>query len=405
MTDKKSTIFDIGVNRRTVLASMLGSVAAIGITGIRPALAESGTVRVGFSLAHTGWAAAYDVAFGQGLQMAFDEANAGGGAGGKFKIEVIEGTDTASSSVEAIKSAGALLEQGVDVLYTSCDATSSVAAGRSGQKKGVLMFAGTSTQPDVPMKVGDWMYLANFSDNISGGSTGIFAAKDLGVKTAYLLKSSDNTYTEFVPEYFATTFEKHGGKVVGKGNYTFGQIDFGGIIAEIRALPTEPDAIMTAAFEPELPAFLRQVRAAGIKSRIVGADGIDSPSFYALGDLVEGTIVVSNRMPVEGSKYDVAAKKFGETHADQVGNSAWIVGYDAGLFLVEAIKTAGATDSASIRAALDKIADFDVPNGKVSYAGFERRPLVPISFLEIKGGNGVFVKAATIDPAEIPAPM
>ncbi|WP_457587650.1 ABC transporter substrate-binding protein [Ensifer canadensis] len=398
------TALNHGVSRRAVLASMLGA-AALGITGIRPALADEGTVRVGFSLAHTGWAAAYDVAFSQGLQMAFDEANATGGAGGKFKIEVIEGTDTASSSVEAIKSADALMEQGVDVLYTSCDATSSVAAGRSGQKKGVLMFAGTSTQPDVPMKVGDWMYLANFSDNLSSGATAVFAVEDLGVKTAYLLKSSDNTFTEFVPEYFATTFEKRGGKVLGKANYTFGQVDFSAIVAEIRALPTEPEAIMTAAFEPELPAFLRQLRAAGIKSRIIGADAIDSPSFYALGDLVEGTIVVSNRVPVEGSKYEEVAKRFAERHPDQVGNSAWIVGYDAGAVLLEAIKNAGATDSASIRSALDKMTDFEVPNGKVTFTGFERRPLVPISLLEIKGGKGVFLKAATIDPAEIPAPM
>lgn len=394
-----------GVSRRTVLASMLGGVAAVGLAGMRPAFAAGAKVRVGFSLAHTGWAAAYDIGYAQGLQMAFDEANAKGGAGGKYMIEVIEGTDTASSSVEAIKSADALLEQGLDVLFTSCDATSSVAAGRSGQKKGVLMFAGTSTQVDVPAKVGDWMYLANFSDNVSGGSTGIFAAKDLGIKTAYLLKSSDNTYTEYVPEYFATTFEKYGGKVVGKGNYTFEQADFGGIIAEIKALPAEPDAIMTAAFEPDLPAFLRQARAAGIKSRIVGADGIDSPSFYALGDLVEGTIVLSNRMPVDGSKYQEVAQVFGKKHPDQVESSAWIVGYDAGLLLIEAIKNADATDSASIRAALDKIKDFDVPNGKVTYAGFERRPIVPISFLEIKSGKGVFVKAAVIDAADIPAPI
>jgi|GEM_PF-922538 len=392
-------------SRRTVLATMLGGVAAVGLAGIRPAKAEGAKVRVGFSLAHTGWAAAYDIGYGLGLKMAFDEANAKGGAGGKFMIEVIEGTDTASSSVEAIKSVDSLLEQGVDVLFTSCDATSSVAAGRAGQKKGVLMFAGTSTQVDVPAKVGDWMYLANFSDNVSGGSTGIFAAKDLGIKTAYLLKSSDNTYTEYVPEYFAKTFEKYGGKVVGKGNYTFEQADFGGIIAEIKALPEEPDAIMTAAFEPDLPAFLNQARAAGINSRIVGADGIDSPSFYALGDLVEGTIVVSNRQPQDGSKYQEVAKVFGEAYPDQVDNSAWIVGYDAGLVLIEAIKNAGATDSASIRAALDKITDFEAPNGKITYAGFERRPMVPISFLEIKSGKGVFVKAATIDAADIPAPI
>ncbi|MGV1795130.1 ABC transporter substrate-binding protein [Rhizobium sp. A37_96] len=405
MTGPHKDKLGIEIKRRTVLATMLGGVAAVGFAGFRPAFAAGSKVRVGFSLAHTGWAAAYDVGYALGLQMAFDEVNAKGGVNGKYMIEVIEGTDTASSSVEAIKSVDALLEQGVDVLFTSCDATSSVAAGRSGQKKGVLMFAGTSTQVDVPAKVGDWMYLANFSDNVSGGSTGIFAAKDLSIKTAYLLKSSDNTYTEYVPEYFASTFQKYGGKVVGKGNYTFEQADFGGIIAEIKALPTEPDAIMTAAFEPDLPAFLRQARAAGIKSRIVGADGIDSPSFYALGDLVEGTIVLSNRMPLEGSKYEALAKVFGQTHADQVDSSAWIVGYDAGQILIEAIRSADATDPASIRAALNKIKDLEVPNGKITYAGFERRPIVPISFLEIKGGKGVFVKAATIDTTDIPAPI
>ncbi|MQB08017.1 ABC transporter substrate-binding protein [Agrobacterium tumefaciens] len=405
MTGSENKTLGLTIKRRTLLTAMLGGAAAIQFAGVGPALAQSTKVRVGLSLAHTGWAAAYDVGYALGLQMAFSEANAKGGAGGKFMIDVIEGNDTASSSVEAIKSAEGLLEQGVDVLFTSCDATSSVAAGRSGQKKGVLMFAGTSTQVDVPKKVGDWMYLSNFSDNVSGGSTGIYAAKDLGIKTAYLLKSSDNTFTEYVPEYFASTFEKYGGKVVGKGNYTFEQADFGGIIAEIKALPAEPDAIMTAAFEPDLPAFLRQARAAGIKSRIIGADGIDSPSFYALGDLVEGTTLVSNRMPVEGSKYQDVAKVFGQAHPDQVENSAWIVGYDAGLVLIEAIKNAGATDSASIRTALDKIKDFEVPNGKVTHAGFERRPLVPISFLEIKNGKGVFMKAATIDATDIPAPI
>lgn len=404
MSDIKSTN-RLAMNRRQILLTALGGTAALTFGGMRPAFAADGKVRVGLALAHTGWAAAYDVPFAQGLQMAFDDANASGGVDGKVMIEVVEGTDTASSSVETIKSVDALIEGGVDVLYSSCDATGSTAAGRSGQEKGVLMFSGTSTQPDVTDKVGDWMYLANFSDNVSAGATGIFAAKDLGIKTAYLLKSSDNTYTENVPEYFATTFEKYGGKVVGRGNYIFEQADFGGIIAEIKALPEEPEAIMTAAFEPDLPAFLNQARAAGIKSRIVGADGIDSPSFFALGALVEGVVVLSNRRPGPGSNYDEIAARYGKDHPENLGNSAWIVGYDAGLALIEAIKLGGGTDSAAIRSGVDKIAGLQAPNGTITYAGFNRRPLVPISFLEIKGGEGVFLKDATIAPEDIPAPL
>ncbi|MBN9223110.1 MAG: ABC transporter substrate-binding protein, partial [Mesorhizobium sp.] len=146
MSDTMMNSLQLGLSRRSVMKSMLG-VAIAGVGGLRPVFAADGKVRVGLALAHTGWAAAYDVPFAHGMKMAFDDVNAAGGILGKFKIEVIEGNDTASSSVESIKSADALIEQGVDVLFLSCDATSSTAAGRNGQQKGVLMFAGTSTQP------------------------------------------------------------------------------------------------------------------------------------------------------------------------------------------------------------------------------------------------------------------
>lgn len=392
-----------GVSRRVVLATMLAGVAAAGLPVI--ALAADGKVRVGFSHAHTGWAAAFDVAFATGYEWAVKQINAAGGAAGKYPIEIIKGSDSASSSVEAVKSADALLEQNLDILLLSCDASSAIAAGRAGQNKGVLMFPSTSTQPDVTTRVGDWMYLSNFSDNLTAGATALYVAKDLGLKSAYLLKSPDNPFTEFVPEYFGVTFEKHGGKVLGKGNYTFGQADFGGLIADIKGLPSEPDVIVTAAFEPELPAFLRQARAAGIKSKIVGADAIDTPSFFALGDLVEGVVVVSNRYPVAGSKYEELAARFGAEFPEHVNNSAWIVGYNAALFTAEAIRIADATDAASIRKALDTIKDFEAPTGAITFAGFERRPLMPVVFLEIEKGQGVFKKAIVIDPADIPAPM
>ncbi|MEO6013610.1 MAG: ABC transporter substrate-binding protein [Devosia sp.] len=396
-----SNIYSSGVSRRAVVAGLLGSVALSSLGGIGAARAAGDKVRIGLSHAYTGWAAAFDVAFAVGYQFAVDEVNAKGGVSGKYMIDLIKGTDTASSSVEAIKSADGLLDQGIDILYLSCDATSAVAAGLAGQQKNVLMFPSTSTQPDVTTQVGDWMYLANFSDNLSGGSSGIYAAKDLGAKTAYLLKSSDNTYTENVPEYFRTAFEKSGGTVLGQANYVYGQVDFGGIIADIKKLPSEPDVISTAAFEPDLPAFLHQIRAAGIKSRIVGADAIDTPSFMALGDLVEGTIVISNRQLQAGSKYEEVAT----LHPEHVENSAWIVGYEAALIVFEAVRLADATDAASIRAAVDKIVNLEVPTGTITFTGFDRRPVVPINFLEVQGGKGVFKKAAIIDPADIPAPI
>ena len=52
-----------------------------------------------------------------------------------------------------------------------------------------------------------------------------------------------------------------------------------------------------------------------------------------------------------------------------------------------AVKVAGASDSSSIRAGMDKIKDFEAPNGKITYAGFNRRPLVRIAYIGTVGGG------------------
>lgn len=391
----------ISTTRRRILGGIALSVGAAPFATLSfPGFARAAGVdeiRIGMEHSQTGWAAAFDVAFAAGFAFAADEINADGGIDGKVAVKLVQGRDAASASSEAVKSTEGLLNEGVDVLMMSCDSSGTIAAGRIGQEKDVLMFASTGSQPSIPPQVGEKMYLSNFSDNLMGTALAIYAREDLGIKTAFLLKSPDDAYTEALPDYFAEVFTKRGGEIVGEGEYNFNQVDFGSTVMQIRALPQQPDAIMTAAFEPDFPALLRQLRAAGIKSRILGADAIDTPTIFSLGSVADGTVVLTNRVPVEGSNYQKIEERFAKVHPEHIENAAWIVGYTAMLVVAEAVRQAGSVAPDALRAAIEAMEGFEGPSGPITYNGRDRIPLWPVHVLEVEGGKGVFKK--TIVPA------
>ncbi len=359
---------------------------------------------VGMAHSHTGWAAAFDVAFTCGFKYAAEEINEQGGIAGKYEVKLITGRDCASIAAEAVKSVDALLEKDVDMLAIGCDSSGAIAAGRHGQEQGILMITSTGSQPMTTIRVGDWMYQSNFTDNLMGSALALYALDDLGVDTAFLLISPDDAYTEMLPKYFAEIFERKGGKIVGSATYNFEQVDFGSVVTQIKQLPEEPDVIMTAAFEPDFPAFLRQIRAAGIQSRVLGADAIDTPTVYSLGPVAEGVIVLSNRIPVPGSDYDKIIQGFAEEYPEHVDNAGAIVGYIAMYLMAAAVENADSTEPEKVRAALDNLDNWEGPTGPITYKGWNRQPLMPVHVLEVKDGTGVYIKTILPDKADIAEP-
>ena len=392
------------VKKSLLMAGILLAVSAgLVFAGGQKEGATKDEFVIGMAHSHTGWAAAFDVAFTCGFKYAADEINSKGGIAGKYKIRLITGRDCASIAEEAVKSVDALLEQGVDMLAIGCDSSGAIAAGRHGQERGVLMITSTGSQPMTTIRVGDWMYQSNFTDNLQGSAMAIYAREDLKVNTAFLLVSDDDAYTE-LPKYFAEIFEKKGGKIVGTATYNFEQVDFGSVVAQIKRLPKEPDVIMTAAFEPDFPAFLRQIRAAGIKSKVLGADALDTPTVYALGPVADGVILMTNRVPVSGSEYEKIMKGFGQKYPEHVENAGSIVGYIAMYLMATAVEKADSTEPERVRAALDSLENWPGPTGPYTYKGMNRQPIMPVHILEVSNGAGVYKKMVLPDKSDIVIP-
>lgn len=358
--------------------------------------------KIGYAGGFTGYLAPYDQPSLKGIQLAIDEINAAGGIGGTMPIELIV-KDTRSDTAQAAVVAQELVDDGVSVMIVSCDVDPAVASGVIAQAAEIPAVSSCASTPTLPAAVGPYMFSNYTADNLQGTVLAMYA-REQGLENAYILLSRDTPYTEKLPEYFGDVFASMGGNVVAVGEYTMGQQDFSAEVTRIKGLDPQPDVVMTSAYEPDFPAFLKQLRAAGITAQVLGSDGIDSPTTFGLGDVAEGVIFSNAGFPSEGSPlaaYEVAYEaKYGEPN-DTVFTAT---GYDAMLIIAAAVEAAGSTDGPAIRDAWDNLENVQVATGTMTYKGQNRVPVRVVALNQVSGGERVHVGDFTPDPSMIPAP-
>ncbi|MGA0092638.1 MAG: ABC transporter substrate-binding protein, partial [Candidatus Nanopelagicales bacterium] len=280
----------IAVAAGTLLLAACGSSGSSdsAASGDAAPAGDACVVKVGVATGQTGGLAYVDVPSLEGFDIWVDEVNAAGGIDGKFTIETIV-KDTRSDAAQSATVAAELLGEGISFLITPGDADPSIAAGQLAQEAQVPAMSWFGSSPVLPGAVGEFMFSNAFGDNAQARVLANYATQQ-GYTTAYTLGSPDSAYTSNLPRYFAEAFTSNGGTIVGEGTYTMGQPNFNVIADEIKALNPAPDVIMTPAYEPDFPTFLKAIRGAGINTPVLGTDGIDSPTTLALGETAEGVV-------------------------------------------------------------------------------------------------------------------
>ena len=376
--------------------------AAFGLTLAAAPAAFGEEIVIGVATAQTGGLAPYDQPALAGFRMAIDELNAKGGLGGKYPAKLII-KDTRSDTAQTATVAQELIDAGAKIMITPCDADPSISAGQLTQPLGIPAITLCGSAPVLTAAVGDFMFGSYPADNVQATAVADFAISE-GKKSVYLLTSPDSTYTANLPEYFGTVFEKKGGKVVGRGTYTMGQPDFSAEITNIKGLAEQPDLIMTAAYEPDFPAFIQQLRAAGLTMPVYGADAIGTPTIKALGGLVDGVIYTAAGYAEPGSKLEEFNAAFTKYAGHAPESTYEVNGYEIGLILNAAVTSAGSADSKAIRDGIANLKDFDGITGKITYAGTERMPLRPVALMRYEGGEQKHIQTVVPDAADVPAP-
>ncbi|HVM85553.1 MAG TPA: ABC transporter substrate-binding protein [Candidatus Binatia bacterium] len=356
---------------------------------------------IGAAISKTGWDAPYDSPVMDGFAVAIDEINAKGGIAGKYKVEVVTRDNRSDNAQNAIVTQD-LVDQGVNLLLATCDSSMVHATAQIIVSAKIPAISTCSSSPTLPMTGHGYIFANAVTDNVQGAAQAEYANSQ-GYKNAYLLRSPDIEYTQ-MPLYFKEAFEKLGGKVIGESIYALNQPDFSAEVTKIKQMSPQPDVIVTSAFEPDFPAFIRQLRGAGVKIPVVCGDGIDSPTTFALGDVVEGVVFTSSGFAAPGSPMAAYQDKYKAKYGKAPESIMDALGYDLAMIIEAAVTKADSVDPQKIRDALADLSDVQGATAVISYKGGNGTPTRPVNVLRIVNNKRTLVSQKAPDPAIIPAP-
>ncbi|MGI9414889.1 MAG: ABC transporter substrate-binding protein [Hyphomicrobiales bacterium] len=386
--------------RKRLTTMALGALMGVAASAA-PAIAAD-TITIGVATAQTGALAPFDGPVIEGFKIAVDEINAKGGIDGKIMIKTID-KDVRSDPAQTSIATQELVEAKVNVLVLPCDADPAFAAAAIADKAKIPGFSTCASSPTLPLMGGDYMF-ANFpGDNVQATVSAKWA-HDEGHRSAYILYSPDTQYTT-LPLYFADVFEKLGGKMLGKSTYKLEQQDFSAEVTKIKALKPQPDVVMTSAYEPDFPAFIKQLRAAGVTSQVIGSDGIDSATTFSLGKATEGVVFTTAGHATPGSPLEA----FNKLYQDKTGKASETVFNAIGYDLVKVIEaavlaTGGNIDPVALRDAIANLEGVKGATSMITYKGTSGMPVRQVSLVRVKGGERELVGQPSPDAALIPAP-
>lgn len=363
------------VSRRAVLQSIgAGAVGLAGATLAKPALAQSGPLRIGMIVTYSGPYADYGKQMDNGMAVWLKQN--GGKIGGRA-IEIIK-RDTAGAAPDlATRFARELVTRDKAEVIMGLDfSPNAIAIGPVLTQAKVPCIILNASASIIPSRS---PYIARISFTVGQVSApmGTWAGKQ-GIKTAITVVS-DYASGADAEKAFATTFAAAGGKVVNALRVPLSNPDFSAFVQRIR--DEKPEAVFFFFPSGDLPNnFLKAARErglaeAGIKLLATG-EAMDDSYMQAAGEAGLGLITTHHYSTAHDSALN---RKFVESYradyGDYPANYMAMTAYDGLAVLNAALaKTGGKTDGDSLIEAL-KGMKLESPRGPIEI-GQEKRDII-----------------------------
>ena len=341
------------------------------------------SVKIGAFLSLTGATAAYGISAANAIKLATDETNSGGGIDGKQVALDIEDDQSSTQDVPGIVE-HLIKEHKVHALIAEPVSTRAMMAAPIAQQNQTVMISSASVKPELTMQ-GDFIFRACFISSTEGEAIAKFAADRLKARKAAIILDEKNDYAVVLAGFFADSFKKLGGEIVGQQKYEANATE---LSSQIQAIKTAaPDVIFAPGFYTTAPLVARAVKQSGIKTILIGSDGWDSPNLMDGGSEPFEDVYFANHFWA-GSD-DPLIKKFVADYRAKYGvepDAGAATAYDAARMLFDAFKRAKSTDSAAVRRALAQTKDFPGVTGKITLDA-NRNAQVPVYMLRIEKGG------------------
>ena len=276
--------------------------------------------------------------------------------GVEYKIELVYG-DNESNTEKAVSAATKIISEGVSVVLGSYGSAVAIAASDTFKNAGVPAIGVTCTNPQVT-EGNEHYFRICFLDPFQGTLHANFAKEQLKADTVYCLGELGNDYDQGLINYFKEAADKLGIKVITE-SFPKDNSDFTSYLNNAKKEGAK--AIFAPVSIQYAQLIVEQANAQGIKIPLLGSDTWDNNT------IVEATVGKNTELYVstfyaEGGNADFEKGIKEWMNADSArlekngGNdmlaAVTVMGYDAYMVALEAIKAAGSTSPADIMAAL-----------------------------------------------------
>ncbi|MCW2726806.1 MAG: Extracellular ligand-binding receptor [Frankiales bacterium] len=397
--------------------AMLTATAACGNSAAKTADSGSGKaaasstneVIIGAAVAKTGGQTFYGGPAMIAAQAAIKDINAKGGIGGKQIKLVWE--DSQTDFAKSAAAAETVLNKGAQVLLVDCDFDYGLPAAQVAQKRGVVamnLCAGSPRAGDprlLPMG-----FSMGVATNVEAAAMAQYAYDKLGYKKVYQLRDNSIEYSKSVCDYFKSAFTKLGGTVSEEDSFNNADTSIQAQVSKLRGSQGKYDAINICSYPPGLTTAVRQIRAAGVTSPLLGSVTWDGD--FWLGPKGAGQLS-DVYFPAYGSLYgddprpeaNALIAKVRTEMGSVPFTSFTLPGYSAVEALAKGIEKAGTTDGTKLVAALESFKDEKLLIGPVSYSAQSHartQGAIDVTIMQIDAGKPKFV--GIVQPKVVPAP-
>lgn len=340
------------------VAALTATLALAGLS----APAHAGSIKVGFNVPLTGFAAADGNSALKGAELAVEQVNGAGGINGDT-LELVVYDDQASPKEAAPLAVKLTTQDEVVAGISGSYSGATRAAATIFQENATPYIAAYAVHPDIT-RAGDYVFRTSFMGEVQGRAGAKLIGEMMGKKRVSII-TLNNDFGKSLAAGFKEQAANFGIEVLSEQEYSIKDREFGPIVSKVKS--ENPDAIYASGYFFTAGPLVRQLRAAGITAPVIGQEGYDSQKFIEIaGPDAEGVIITTSldrdsADPVVHGFIEGFEKKAGYP-ADMVGASA----HTAVLVLAEALKAAGASDRAALRDAI-AATSIDASTGHISF--------------------------------------
>lgn len=323
-------------------------------------------VVIGAAIAKSGAMQIFDEPSYAMFKLGIEDINRKGGIGGQ-PVKLVE-ANTSSTPEGAKQAAESVIQKGADVVMVTCNFDFAAPAANVAQAEGKLTFTLCAASPKFGVQgIGPLAYSPMDASQVEGAIEAKYAY-DQGWKKAFVLEDNSIDYGQEIADGFRQGFEAVGGEIVGEASFKNEDRSIASQITQMKGSGAE--VISDASYAPGGASAIRQIRAAGINTPIMGTIGLDGTYWTSavpnLNDYCgTGTISLAGDNPKK--EVNSLLTRYEKATGEPLASSLGAAGYADAEIIADAIEKAGSTEGEALAEALDEFDEVPTLLGPISY--------------------------------------